>query len=218
MQGDGERRPVIVLDGPAGAGKSSVAKTVAAKLGLPFLDTGAIYRAITLIMLKDGIPPEDSAPGLSERLESFSISFDGGRVTACGEDVTNAIRTEGIDMAVSAYSALPSVRKALLGLQRAQKESGLVAEGRDMGTEVFPDADLKIFLTAAPEARARRRYDERIAKGEAADYDDILLQVSMRDEIDTNRALAPLRQAPDAIYFDTTAYSKEQVIEKISMV
>ena len=207
--------PVIVLDGPAGAGKSSAAKSVAHRLGLPFLDTGAIYRAITLIMLREGIPPEESAPGMAELLESFTISFDGGRVVACGEDVTSAIRTEEIDRAVSPYSALPSVRKALLGLQRAQRHSGLVAEGRDMGTEVFPDADLKIFLTAAPEARARRRYDERIARGEDADYEAILSQVNRRDEIDTNRTASPLRQAHDAVYFDTTDCTLEQVIERI---
>lgn len=215
MQTGNSGLPVIVLDGPAGAGKSSVAKSVARRLGLPFLDTGAIYRAITLIMLRHGIPPEESASGMDELLDSFTISFDGGRVIACGEDVTKAIRSEEIDMAVSPYSALPSVRKALLGLQRAQKHAGLVAEGRDMGTEVFPDADLKIFLTATPEARARRRYDERIAGGEAADYAEILSQVNRRDEIDTNRAASPLRQAHDAIYFDTTDCTLEQVIEKI---
>ena len=215
MHSDSAWCPVIVLDGPAGAGKSTVARSVAERLGLPFLDTGAIYRAITLILLRDGIPPNDSAAGIAERLESFNISFADGRVTACGEDVTQAIRTGEIDKAVSAYSALPSVRRALLGIQRAQRSSGLVAEGRDMGTEVFCDADLKIFLTATPEARAKRRYDERKARGEDVDFDEILRLVNMRDEIDTNRAASPLKQAPDAILLDSTPYSQEQVIEKI---
>lgn len=202
---------VVVLDGPAGAGKSTVAREVARRLGLAFLDTGAIYRAITWAMRSDAIPPEDS-PRLREKLSAFDVSFRGGRVFACGQDVTEAIRTPEIDGAVSAYSALPVVRESLLGIQRAQASDGLVAEGRDMGTVVFPDADVKIFLTASPAARARRRYDERVARGEAADYDEILAAVARRDELDSTRAVAPLRPAEDAIVLDTTDLALDEVV------
>jgi cytidylate kinase len=209
-----EKHPVIVLDGPAGAGKSSVGREAAERLRLPFLDTGAIYRAITLIMLRDGV--QSSEPErIAARLADFSISFAKGRVIACGEDVTEAIRTPEIDSAVSFYAALPEVRGALLGIQREQASDGLVAEGRDMGTVVFPDADLKFFVTASPETRARRRYDERAAKGETPDYDEILEQVNRRDEIDSGRDLAPLKPAAAAIYLDTTDLSFEQVVGRI---
>jgi cytidylate kinase len=208
------KKPVIVLDGPAGAGKSSVAKELARRLGLPFLDSGAIYRAITLVMLQEKIPAQDSLE-LDEKLRSFSISFKNDRVIACGEDVTEAIRTPEIDKEVSAYSALPAVRNSLLDIQRSGKSEGLVAEGRDMGTVVFPDADLKIFLTADPETRARRRYDERIANGRSSDYLEILKDVIRRDEMDSSRETAPLRRADGAVYLDTTSYSFGQVVDRI---
>ena len=215
MPGDpSERRQVIVLDGPAGAGKSTVAREVARRLSLPFLDTGAIYRAIALTMVRVGIPPEDS-PALRDALRDFSISFHGGRVVVCGEDVTEAIRTPEVDREVSPYSAIPVVRESLLDIQRGQARDGLVAEGRDMGTVVFPDADLKIFLTATPAARARRRYDERVAKGESADYEEILDAVNRRDKLDSTRDVAPLKPAPDAIIFDSTGFTFDQVVDKI---
>ncbi|MDR3077091.1 MAG: (d)CMP kinase [Synergistaceae bacterium] len=209
-----EHAPVIVLDGPAGAGKSTVAREVARRLGLPFLDTGAIYRAITLVMKRRGIPPIDSGE-LRDALEKFSISFSGTRVFVDGEDVTDAIRTPDIDTSVSPYSALPVVRASLLDIQRSRKESGLVAEGRDMGTVVFPNADVKIFLTASPEERARRRYDERTANGEPADYGEILRQVAERDSIDSTRDAAPLQPAVDAVTLDSTGMSFEDVVERI---
>jgi cytidylate kinase len=205
---------VIVLDGPAGAGKSSVGREVARRLGLSFLDTGAIYRAITLFMLRGNVPPEDTKE-FGARLREFSISFDGGRVLVCGEDVTDAIRTPEIDKKVSPYSALRRVRDSLLDIQRSSVADGLVAEGRDMGTVVFPDADLKFFLTAAPETRAKRRYDERLARGETPKYDEILKQVNTRDSFDSSRALAPLKPADDAIYLDTTDFSFDEVVEGI---
>lgn len=207
------RPPVIVLDGPAGAGKSSVAKKVAERLTLPFLDTGAIYRAITLAMTREGIPPVDSSPELAEKLRNVLVSFSEGRVFLNGEDVTEAIRTPEIDSAVSPYSALPSVRASLMTIQREQAKHGLVAEGRDMGTVVFPAADLKIFLTATPEARAERRYRERTARGEKVEYEEVLRQVNRRDEIDSGREIAPLRRADDAVYLDTTNDSFERVVE-----
>jgi cytidylate kinase len=165
-------------------------------------------------MLREKIPARASS-GLDEKLRSFSISFKDGRIIACGEDVTEAIRTPEIDREVSAYSALPAVRNSLLGIQRSGKSEGLVAEGRDMGTVVFPDADLKIFMTAAPETRARRRYDERTANGQSADYLEILRDVIRRDEMDSSREAAPLRRADDAIYLDTTSYSFDQVVDQI---
>ncbi|MDR1965782.1 MAG: (d)CMP kinase [Synergistaceae bacterium] len=208
------KAPVIVIDGPAGAGKSTVAREVARRLGLPFLDTGAIYRAITLLMLRENVPPLDS-PELRSRLAGFSVSFSGTRVLAGGEDVTEGIRTQEIDRSVSAYSALPVVRESLLGIQRRQAAGGLVAEGRDMGTVVFPDADLKIFLTASAEERARRRCEERAARGEGSEYGEILKQVNARDEIDSNREAAPLKAARDAILLDTTGMPLESVVGEI---
>lgn len=209
-----ERSHIIVLDGPAGAGKSTVAHEVARRMGLPFLDTGAIYRAITLVLTRDSIPPEDS-PELRDRLKDFRITFSDSKVFVGDEDVTEAIRTPEVDRDVSPYSALPVVRDSLLGIQRSQAEGGLVAEGRDMGTVVFPDADLKVFLTASAAARAKRRYDERVAKGEDADYDEILEAVNKRDKYDSKREVAPMKPAKDSIIFDTTDFTLEQVVEKI---
>jgi cytidylate kinase len=205
-------KPVIVLDGPAGAGKSSVAKETARRLGLSFLDTGAIYRAITLFMLRENIAPHD-IDRLLERLSSFSISFAEDKVLVCGEDVTAAIRTPEIDGAVFRYSAIPELRRSIIGIQRQDKSEGLVAEGRDMASVIFPDADLKIFLTASPEARARRRYDERIEKGGTADYDEILNSVNTRDARDSK--VTPLEPSPGAIYLDTTGMPFEDVVENI---
>lgn len=205
---------VIVLDGPAGAGKSTAARAVARRLGLSFLDTGAIYRAIALVMLRRGVPPQDG-PALRAALRDFRVSFRGGRVFACDEDVSEAIRAPEIDAGVSQYAALPVVRESLLDIQRSQAGEGIVAEGRDMGTVVFPDADLKIFLTASAEARAGRRFGERAAKGEAADYDGILDAIRKRDEIDAGREVAPMKPAADAIVFDTTDFTFEQVVETI---
>jgi cytidylate kinase len=206
--------PTIVLDGPAGAGKSTVAREVARRMGLPFLDTGAIYRAITHVMLSKNIPPSDS-PELRAALGEFTDSFRDGRVFACGEDVTEVIRTPAIDRNVSPYSALPALRDSLLGIQRSQRSRGLVAEGRDMGTVVFPDADLKIFLTASSEERAARRHSERLARGEESDYGDILEQVKARDDMDANRAAAPLKRAEDAVTLDSTGLSFEEVVSRV---
>lgn len=205
---------VVVIDGPAGAGKSSVARELARRLGLSFLDTGAIYRTITLMMRRSGIPAADT-PELRSRLSFFSLSFDGGRVITGGEDVTEAIRAPEIDASVSAYSALPVVREMMLGIQRDQASGGLVAEGRDMGTVVFPDADVKIFMTAAPEERARRRVLERAARGESCEYDATLEAIRRRDELDQSRETAPLRPAEDAHLMDTTGIPFDDVVERV---
>lgn len=208
------RPMIIVLDGPAGAGKSTVAREVARRMGLPFLDTGAIYRAITWALLRRGVPPEDSAE-LRGELERFRVRFEGKRVFVGSREVTAEIRTPEIDREVSPYSALPRVRGALLRIQRDQAGDGLVAEGRDMGTVVFPDADLKIFLTASPEERALRRHRERVSRGEESSLDDVLEQVNRRDAIDSSRDVAPLRRAEDAVLLDTTEMSEDDVVGRI---
>lgn len=208
------REPIVVLDGPAGAGKSTVAREVAKRSGLSFLDTGAIYRTITLTMMRGRVPAEDT-PELRARLSSSRIEIIGDAITLDGEDVSAAIRTPEVDAAVSAYSAIPFVRSSLLDLQRAQAKHGVVAEGRDMGTVVFPDADVKIFLTASSEERARRRVAEREAKGEQADYAATLEAIVRRDALDSSRDTAPLVAAPDATVIDTTGLDFEAVVSRV---
>lgn len=205
---------IITIDGPAGAGKSTVAKMTAEKLGLPYLDTGAIYRAVTWFLRDRSV-----APGETNKIEvllaGMSISLSEGRVSVNGRDVTSEIRTPDVDAAVSSYSALKPVRDALIGLQREQSANGLVADGRDMGTVVFTDADLKIFLTADAEERAKRRYTERLARGEKADYNEILRYVNERDLYDINREISPLRPAAGCVILDSTKMTAEEVVDVI---
>lgn len=209
------KKIIVTIDGPAGAGKSTTAKAVAEKTGLPYLDTGALYRAVAWKLDKEGVAPEDGGK-ISETLKNFTISIAGGKVNADGEDVTQAIRTAHVDSIVSAYAARPEVRDALTGFQRAQAADGLVADGRDMGTVIFPEADLKIFLTASAEERARRRCAEREAKGESADYDEILKQVVERDRYDMTREIAPLRPAQGCVILDSTDMSAAEVVDAIA--
>lgn len=209
------KRIIVTIDGPAGAGKSTTAKAVAEKTGLPYLDTGALYRAVAWKLDKEGVAPEDGDK-IAETLKDFKIEVAGGKVTADGEDVTRAIRTARVDSIVSAYAARPEVRDALAGFQRAQAANGLVADGRDMGTVIFPDAELKIFLTASAEERARRRCAEREAKGESADYDEILKQVIERDRYDMTREIAPLRPAQGCVILDSTDMSAAEVVDAIA--
>ena len=206
---------VITIDGPAGAGKSSVAKKLAAKLGIKYLDTGAIYRAIALILAKSEISP-DNKDFLNEALSKIKIELVNNGVLVNGFDVTGEIRTPEVDALASLYSAIPEIRTALLSLQQDQKNYGsIIAEGRDVGSVVFPDAKFKFFITATPEARARRRYEQRIGQNQDADYDRILQAIKSRDEYDSNRKAAPLSIPDGAIYIDTSDMNEDEVINFI---
>lgn len=206
---------VITIDGPAGAGKSTVAKDVARRLGINYLDTGAIYRAIALILYESEVRPIDDYI-MREALTKINIQLDGKSVLVNGFDVTGEIRTPLVDELASMYSAIPSVRKALLSLQKEQETHGsIVAEGRDVGSVVFPGAAAKFFLTANPEARAKRRYTERVAKGKPADYDEILQAIIERDKNDSSRETAPLTVPEGAVYIDTSDMTEQEAVQFI---
>ena len=210
---------VVTIDGPAGAGKSSVAKEAASRLGIKYLDTGAIYRAIALILYESEVRPVDDYI-MREALDKIKIELRGREVLVNGFDVAGEIRTPMVDELASIYSAVPSVRRALLSLQKEQKNHGsIIAEGRDVGSVVFPDAKVKFFLTASPEARAKRRYSERINSGKDADYDEILKSIIERDKNDSSREVSPLTVPDGAIYLDTSDMTQEEavnfIIEKV---
>ncbi|MBQ6775283.1 MAG: (d)CMP kinase [Synergistaceae bacterium] len=206
---------VVTIDGPAGAGKSSVARRVAHELGIKYLDTGAIYRAIALILARSEIEP-GSDEFLREALKDIKIELKENSVLVNDFDVSGEIRTPEVDVLASVYSAVPAVREALLGLQKAQKNYGsIIAEGRDVGSVVFPDAKVKFFLTASPEARAKRRCLERVSKGQDANYDEILNSIKQRDINDSTRKLAPLSVPDGAIYLDTSDMTEDEVIKFI---
>ncbi len=212
--------PVVAIDGPSGAGKSTVARAIAKELGLLYLDTGALYRAVGWKAGQTGTDPTDAA-AMAALCDATTITLtpdgDGGnRVLVDGEDVSDNIRTQAVAELASKVSSLPCVRAALLDLQRRMgADGGVVLDGRDIGTVVFPDADVKIYLDADPDERAERRYNELKARGEEADLATILAQVNARDEADKNRAVAPLIQADDADVVDSTAMSADEVIEHI---
>jgi len=209
--------PIVAIDGPAGAGKSTVARQLAGRLGFSIIDTGAIYRAVALAARRAGIPWEDDE-GLRKLLDAgLGLSFDGERVLLRGEDVTEAIRTPEISRGSSVVSARPVVRQKLLQLQRDLGHAaarGAVLEGRDIGTVVFPDAQVKFFLTASDAARARRRHAELADRGLSVALDEVLSEQRRRDKDDTERAIAPLRAAPDAIVIDTTGLDLGEVVER----
>lgn len=210
----------IAVDGPAGAGKSSIAKRVAKDLKIIYVDTGAMYRSIGLYVRRKGLntkEPEDVLPQLDkiDIKTQYDPSF-GQRIFLNGEDVSEAIRSPEMSLAASDVSAIPEVRRFLTGLQKKMaSQQSLIMDGRDIGTVVLPDADVKIFLTASPEARARRRYLEYLDKGQAADYDTILKEVILRDKQDCTRKEAPLRPAEDAVSLDTTNLDFEQSVQAI---
>ena len=204
---------VITIDGPAGAGKSSIAKRAAKELGIQYLDTGAIYRAIGLIINAAEVKP-DNEEILREALGKIRVELRNGRVFVNDFDVSGEIRTPEADEMSSVYSALPAVRQALLGLQQEQPKHGsIIAEGRDVGSVVFPDALVKFYMTASPEARARRRYAERISKGKPANYDEILAAIIERDKHDSTRETAPLTIPEGAIFLDTSDMTEDEVLD-----
>ena len=209
--------PIVAIDGPAGAGKSTVARQLARRLGFTIIDTGAIYRSVALAAQRAGVAWDDDQ-GLARLLDpGLGISFAGERVLLRGEDVTAAIRTPEISRGASVVSARPVVRKKLLQLQRDLGRSaprGAVLEGRDIGTVVFPDADVKFFLTASDEARAGRRHAELTEKGVVVPLSDVLADQRRRDRDDTERILAPLRAADDAVVIDTTGLDLEEVVDR----
>jgi len=213
--------PVICIDGPGGSGKGTLAALLAQRLGWHLLDSGALYRLLALAAQKRGIALDDEA-ALAELALNLNVLFIGAKenqsadILLDGESVGRAIRTEQMGTAASIVAALPAVRAALLARQRVFRQSpGLIADGRDMGTVVFPDAPLKIFLTASAEERARRRYQQLKQAGVAATLAGLLDEIRKRDKRDSERAVAPLKPAVDAIPLDSSALSIEQVLEQI---
>jgi cytidylate kinase len=207
--------PVITIDGPTASGKGTVASRVAEALGFALLDSGALYRLTALSALEAGIALED-AVALAGLARSLPVTFEGEQILLAGRPVHDAIRQEAVGNAASRIAALPSVREALVELQHGfRKLPGLVADGRDMGTVIFPDATLKIFLTASVEARAERRYKQLIEKGFPANMLALLQDLKERDARDTERAVAPLKPAEDAQVLDTSSLTIEQSVAKV---
>ncbi|HEX7034734.1 MAG TPA: (d)CMP kinase [Pseudomonadales bacterium] len=208
--------PVIAIDGPSGSGKGTIAALVAERLGWHLLDSGALYRVVALVALERGIDLDD-AEALAAAARGLTLRFgDGGRIWVDGVERTEQIRTEAVSEASSRVAALQPVRDAILAVQRAQRRPpGLVADGRDMGTVVFPDAPLKVFLDASAEERARRRYNQLKNKGLSVSLAALLAGIRERDERDRGRAIAPLRPAPDAILVDSTDMSIDEVLDRV---
>jgi CMP/dCMP kinase len=212
----GTRRLIVAIDGPAGAGKSTVAGRLAARFGLLNLETGAMYRAFALKAIENGIAPDDDA-ALERLAARTSIALEptpsGNRVLLDGNDVTAHVRDAAITQAASVVSVHPAIRSWMVDLQRKLGEKGgIVMEGRDIGTVVFPDADIKIFLDASPEARGERRYEQ---SGKAAPQHAILEEIRERDQRDRNRAQSPLKPAPDSVVIDSTHLTLEEVVDKV---
>src|SRR5437870_11665822 len=211
----GERPAVITIDGPAGAGKSTAARALARRLGYRLVDTGAMYRALAWSVARAGLPVEDT-PALRRHLASVDVRLRGDRVFVDDEDVTGEIRTQEISDLTSRLTILAPVRDRVTPLQRQlAAEGGVVLERRDTGTVVCPDADVKFYLDASDEARARRRQAELAARGVAMALPAVLAEIRVRDVQDKTRALAPLRQADDAVAIDTTGLTLEQVVKRM---
>jgi len=207
--------PVITIDGPTASGKGTIAQAVARALGFACLDSGALYRVVALLALRQAIDTGD-AQRLAQLARGARLQFEGGRVQVDGEDLTDAIRTEQVGRAASRVSAHGAVRSELLQLQRSfRRWPGLVADGRDMGTIVFPDACVKVFLTASAEVRAQRRLKQLMEKGYSANLADLLLDLRERDERDRTRAVAPLIAADDAYELDTSNLGIDAVVEQV---
>jgi CMP/dCMP kinase len=210
---------IITIDGPAGSGKSTISRLLAGKIHYVYLDTGAMYRAVALAAVHACIRLDDDK-GLRELCASLDLRFEmtegSPRLLLNHEDISMAIRSPEMDLASSSVSAVKEVRAAMTDLQRKMAEGvNVVAEGRDMGGVVFPKADHKFFLTASPEARAERRYKERVARGESVSFETVFEELKKRDHQDETRALAPLRPAQDAIIIDSTQLTLDRVLDKI---
>ena len=207
--------PVVTIDGPSGAGKGTLAAAIAEARGWHLLDSGALYRVIAVVALRQGVSLSDAAL-LAALCSELQIVFGAGSVTVNGDDLTDAIRTEDVGSAASVVAALPPVREAILTLQKAfRRAPGLVADGRDMGTVVFPDAPVKIFLDASAEARAERRYNQLKNKGLSVKFPTLLEQIQERDARDRERAVAPLRPAEDALIIDSSQMSIDAVVATV---
>ncbi len=209
----------IAIDGPAGAGKSTIARRAAKEIGYIYVDTGALYRAIGLFMLNQGIDTANAeavCPLLKQVQVSLAFQNEEQKVVLCGKDVSDEIRTAEVSMAASNVSAIPQVREFLFSLQKdIAEKNNVIMDGRDIGTVVLPHAQVKIFLTASPEERAKRRYEEMKAKGEKVDYNDVLSDLKTRDYNDSHRAVAPLVPAENAVLVDTTGNTLEQSVEQL---
>lgn len=219
MSGNAPDAPVITVDGPGGSGKGTIAMRLAEKLGWHFLDSGALYRLVAVAAMDRGIGADDEvalgrvADGLDV---NFAISDDDMVILLDGNYITGRLRSEGVSVFASKIAAVPLVRSALVHRQRAfRKQPGLVADGRDMGTVIFSDAILKIFLTASAEARAKRRYKQLKEKGESVNLSRLFRDIKMRDERDSTRAIAPLKPAQDAHVIDSTELNIKQVLQEI---
>jgi cytidylate kinase len=207
--------PVITIDGPTASGKGTVAHKVADRLGFHLLDSGALYRLTALCALRRDTDMRDEH-ALAKVAEHLNVRFNGGHIYLGTEEVSNAIRLEDVGNTASKIAALPGVRQALYGLQLSFRETpGLVADGRDMGTVIFPGAPLKVFLTASVEARAQRRYKQLIDKGFSANMDDLLADLQARDARDTQRAVAPLVPAEGAHILDTSQMTADEAVEQV---
>ena len=206
----------VAIDGPGGTGKSTIAKAIAARFGLEYIDTGAMYRAMALKSVREGVDPADEPAGKA-MLDNTELDFRDSHVYIDGEDVSGLIRTNEISMAASDISKLVCVRAKADELNHYLASTrDVVMEGRDITTVVIPDAEVKIFMTASPEIRARRRYDQMIAAGKEADYDQLFEETQKRDYQDSHRSLNPLRQAEDAVLLDTSDMTIEENIDAIA--
>jgi cytidylate kinase len=215
MTCDGRREPVITIDGPAGAGKSTAARALARRLGFRLLDTGAMYRALAWAVREAGLAPEDT-PALRAVLDATTVALEGDRVLVNGRDVTGEIRSPVIGELTSVLTMLRAVREKMTPMQRAlAADGGVVLEGRDTGSVVCPDADVKFYLDATLEARARRRREELAERGLALDLDLVREEVARRDRQDMGRAIAPLVRPADAVLVDTTGLDEAEVLERL---
>lgn len=210
----------VAVDGPAGAGKSSVSKAVAKSLGYTYIDTGAMYRAVALFAIENGMDTMNNTDELIKRLDEVDIVIkyddEGQKVYLCGNDVTALIRREDVSVGASNVAVIPEVRAKLVSLQRKMAESAnVIMDGRDICSYVLPNAQVKVFLTASSASRAKRRYDELKEKGVDCDFEQIKADMEYRDKNDSQRAVAPLKQADDAVLVDTTELTFEQSVEKI---